>query len=454
MDALEHGLRYAESPEDLLDLGAELVGEFCAGLFSTGSLRLCNKSLIPIVVYSLSVGGGGVRGEVAGFSPTVVGAGECCEFKVSLLAEAPGDVPVKVYLRAELPGGVTVEHSISTSAKVVSGGSGASVFLQQSRRGRGSAGLGASSSVVSVFERPVPALLFVGRVLRLGFRVPGVQPLPRPFRLGGLEVRGLVGLGGFAATLLGVDEVGRSFVVKVPREVYEALVYGVTYSPSERGLAVFSREFEVLRGLDHTHLIKVVGGGVSEAGVPYIVMEFCGNGSLRGVLESSGRLGFEEVLLIGVQVADALNYLHSQGIAHRDLKPENILFTGEGLLKVADFNIAKVMRTVSPTTSRRPAYTPGYAAPEQFMAGLGRSGPWSDVWALGVILYEALAGEPPFSPWDYEDAVREGEPDLSKVPSEIGDLIKRMLSINPKQRPTAKEAEEEPANTLARTLRK
>ena len=287
---------------------------------------------------------------------------------------------------------------------------------------------------------------YVGLILPLRYKAPNVKPLQRRFKFAGLELRGIIGVGGFAATFLGVDDVGRSFVVKVPKEILASLMYGVTYTPSERGLKAFMKELDVLRSLRHPHIVEVVYGGINE-GVPYIVMEFCENGSLRGVLGNEGRIGLKEALIIGVQVADVLRYIHSVGIAHRDLKPENILFTKEGLLKVTDFNIAKIMRAVSPTTSTTVPYTAGYAAPEQVFKDYGKTGPWSDIWSLGIILYEALTGELPFDPWDYEESIKEG-PKLEKLPEETRNIIAKMLSEKISERPTAQQVEEELENIL------
>jgi len=280
-------------------------------------------------------------------------------------------------------------------------------------------------------------LVFIGKALRLRFKGVEVKPIKERFRVAGVEVRGVIGVGGFAATLLGVDEVGRSFVVKVPREVLESLVTGVTYRVSKNVIRVFRKELDVLKSLNHPHIVEVVDGGVS-SGIPFIMIEFCENGSLRGVLESQGKLSLRDALLIGIQVADVLSYIHSMNIVHRDLKPENILFTREGILKVTDFNIVKVMGTVSPTTSRLSPYTPGYAAPEQIYNNLGKIGPWTDIWALGIILHEMVTGRTPFDRWNYQESIKE-PPTLEDLPPNLSKLIQKMLSKNPAERPTAKE---------------
>ncbi|RLG87579.1 MAG: hypothetical protein DRO18_03070 [Thermoprotei archaeon] len=181
-------------------------------------------------------------------------------------------------------------------------------------------------------------------------------------------------------------------------------------------------------------------------------MKFCEGGSLRGVLNVQRRLEIRDALILGIQVSDALSYIHGLGIAHRDLKPENILFTKEGILKVTDFNIAKVMRTVSPSSSRLTPYTPGYGAPEQIYRGYGKVGPWTDIWALGIILYEAIVGEHPFNFHDYEESIKE-KPNLKRLPRELRDLISKMLCEEPKERPNAKEVKEELLTVLLKYMK-
>ena len=278
-----------------------------------------------------------------------------------------------------------------------------------------------------------------------------VKPVKQRFRVAGVEICGIIGMGGFAVTLLGVDDVGRSYVIKVPKEFLESILTGVTYVISEKEAKAFEKEFNTLKQLKHPHIIKVIDGGV-DMGVPYIKLEFCEGGSLRGVLNVQRRLEIRDALILGIQVSDALSYIHGLGIAHRDLKPENILFTKEGILKVTDFNIAKVMRTVSPSSSRLTPYTPGYGAPEQIYRGYGKVGPWTDIWALGIILYEAIVGEHPFNFHDYEESIKE-KPNLKRLPRELRDLISKMLCEEPKERPNAKEVKEELLTVLLKYMK-
>ncbi|MCD6488272.1 MAG: protein kinase [Desulfurococcales archaeon] len=446
VEVLESGLRFLGSPGEVLRglvrVRGELSGDFRAGFFGRGVLRVCCDSLLDAVVEVSGLEGPGVRASVVGGSRASLRGGGCVEFPVSAAFEFAGDTPLRARLRVSVPGLGGFDEVLDLVARVAPG-----VEIVSGRSGLAGKPLGSPAPSAPIGYSVLPSASFaLGKALVLGFKPPRVEGLRRRFRVGGFEVRGLIGFGGFAVTLLGVDEVGRSFVVKVPREVWECIVSGITYSPSEKGLAAFKREFSLLSSLRHPHIVEIVAGGV-DSGMPYVVMEFCEKGSLRGVLESQGRLGIADALLICIQIADVLRYIHSNNIVHRDLKPENILFTREGILKVTDFNIAKVMRTVSPTTSARPPYTPGYAAPEQILRGYGRTGPWSDVWSLGVILYEAVVGEPPFDPWDYEEAIRE-PPNLDPVPKLLRDIIASMLSEEPKDRPGAKEVEEELARIL------
>ncbi|HDD26252.1 MAG TPA: hypothetical protein ENF75_04090 [Acidilobales archaeon] len=99
-----------------------------------------------------------------------------------------------------------------------------------------------------------------------------VKPVKQRFRVAGVEICGIIGMGGFAVTLLGVDDVGRSYVIKVPKEFLESILTGVTYVISKKEAKAFEKEFNTLKQLKHPHIIKVIDGGV-DMGVPYIKLE-------------------------------------------------------------------------------------------------------------------------------------------------------------------------------------
>jgi tetratricopeptide (TPR) repeat protein len=166
-------------------------------------------------------------------------------------------------------------------------------------------------------------------------------------------------------------------------------------------LARFERERRLLETLGTAEgFIPLVDAGVSPSG-PYIVMPFANGGTLRQRLV--GPLGIDETLRLGAAIARALGHAHERGIVHRDLKPENILFDEQGTVLVADLGLAKHFdreakgASLSASLSRGGFLrgTAGYMAPEQ-MVDSKSVGPEADVFALGAILYECLAGRPAF----------------------------------------------------------
>jgi eukaryotic-like serine/threonine-protein kinase len=174
----------------------------------------------------------------------------------------------------------------------------------------------------------------------------------------------------------------------------------------------------------------------------YMVLEYVDGQSLRSYLRSHPRLAVEEILRIGCQLGDVLDYVHEQGIVHRDLKPENILIAPGGVVKLSDFGIALS------TTSRRLTFshlsnavgTPDYMAPEQVRGERGDA--CTDVYALGVLLYELLAGKVPYPADDALEAMRrkvETDPPLVRkvradAPPALEAVIYRALRRNPQER--------------------
>ena len=213
----------------------------------------------------------------------------------------------------------------------------------------------------------------------------------------------------------------------------------------------FSREARVVASLTNPYIVTVYEF-FEHDGVPYIAMEYVEGGSLRSRMHSlwlSQAVGALEGILAG------LAHAHAHGVVHRDLKPENVLVTPQGRVKLTDFGIAKAFNQVwtanYPTATGMAIGTPVYMAPEQAM---GRDiGPWTDLYAVGVVAYEMLAGRPPFVAEEEPLAVlmkhltTEPEP-LSRVRPEVderlSDWVGRLLAKEPRERfPGAAEAWEE-----------
>jgi serine/threonine protein kinase len=169
----------------------------------------------------------------------------------------------------------------------------------------------------------------------------------------------------------------------------------------------FEREQRLLAALGEPEgFVPILDSGVASEG-PFFVMPFLAKGTLRARLDK-GALGVEEAYQLGRQLAVAIGWAHQRDIVHRDLKPENILFTDDGRPLISDLGIAKhfidmAAEDLPPDTAKTSGFTkmgeflgtPTYMAPEQ-MTCAKTVGPQADIYSLGAILYECLAGRPPF----------------------------------------------------------
>jgi serine/threonine-protein kinase len=197
----------------------------------------------------------------------------------------------------------------------------------------------------------------------------------------------------------------------------------------------FLREVRLTARLQHPHILPIFDSG-AVGGRPWYTMPYVKGESLRARLEREGQLAVPVALDITHQVAHALAYAHGEGVVHRDIKPENILLGG-GQAMVADFGIARALEAVGDerlTESGLSLGTPSYMAPEQ--ASGGRIDARTDVYALGCVLYEMLAGEPPFTGSTVQSIIakRLGQPPPSvrvlrpTVPVAVDQAILRALA--------------------------
>jgi len=198
-----------------------------------------------------------------------------------------------------------------------------------------------------------------------------------------------LGAGGMATAYLARDlKHDRQVALKVLRPELAAIL----------GAERFLHEIKTTANLQHPHILSLFDSGEAD-GLVYYVMPYVEGESLRDRLTREKQLPVEDAIRIAIEVADALNYAHTQGVVHRDIKPENILLHG-GHAMVADFGIAlAVARSDGGTRMTETGMslgTPLYMSPEQSM-GEREITPRADIYALGCVLYEMLTGEPPFN---------------------------------------------------------
>jgi serine/threonine-protein kinase len=210
-------------------------------------------------------------------------------------------------------------------------------------------------------------------------------------------------------------------------------------------VARFHTEMMATARVEHPNTVRVYDFG-DDRGKLYLAMEFLAGPSLREVIERSGPLGVERLVRIARQVANALGAIHAHGIVHRDLKPDNVIllnsFGERDFVKVLDFGIAKVLgEQARLTATGKRIGTPTYMAPEQAM-GLAVE-PRTDLYALGVMLYQMASGRVPFDAAVTENMLlahaRESPRPITSVvpdlPPALARLIMQLLEKAPENRP-------------------
>ncbi len=253
-------------------------------------------------------------------------------------------------------------------------------------------------------------------------------------RIGGrYSLRDPLGRGGMAEVFLAHDEVlNRDVALKILRE---------QYADDEGFVERFRREAQSAASLNHPHMVHVYDWGRSEDGAAYyMAMEYVPGGTLKDCILAEGPLPARMAVQIASQIAEALEAAHARGVVHRDVKPQNVLLTTSGEAKVTDFGIAQAASATTTSRSGLILGTAGYMPPEQ--ANGGSVGPQSDLYSLGVVLYEMLTGEVPYEAHtpgivatkhltELPRSPREANPE---VPEEIDDLTLRLLAKSPADR--------------------
>lgn len=245
------------------------------------------------------------------------------------------------------------------------------------------------------------------------------------------EVVSHIGQGGMADVFLAVDTIlNRQVAIKILR---------ADLSTDTVSILRFEREAQAAAALAHPNIVEIYDVG-DYKGHHYIVMEYVSGKTLKQVIRSRGPLVNEEAVDIMKQLCSAVSEAHARGIIHRDIKPQNVILKADGSVKILDFGIATAKGSMQLTQANNVMGSVHYLAPE--LAKGEQASPQSDIYALGIVLYEMLAGDVPFKA---DQAVqialkhmREPMPDVrminAAVPQSVANIITRATAKDPSHR--------------------
>ena len=241
-----------------------------------------------------------------------------------------------------------------------------------------------------------------------------------------------LGSGGMADVYLAHDDIlDRDVALKVMSS---------RYASDEEFVERFKREAQSAAALSHPNIVSIFDRGESEDGTYYIAMEYLPGGTLKDRIVKRGALPARTAAAVALQMAEALRAAHERDVIHRDIKPHNILITGLGDVKVTDFGIARAAASSTMTRTGHILGTAHYISPEQAMGE--PVGPASDLYSLGIVLYEMLTGELPFDAdtplgiamKHVNGHLRQPKELNPAVPGGINAITIRLLAKNPEDR--------------------
>ncbi len=251
-------------------------------------------------------------------------------------------------------------------------------------------------------------------------------------KLGSFRIEAILGTGAMGVVYRATSDVGKPAAVKVISG--EIAKQGKAY---ER----FRREAEILQQFRHPNIVRFLAMGRFK-GTSYFAMEYVPWQNLEEALNKRGSLPWREVVDLGIQICDALHYAHEHGVVHRDLKPSNLMISEQGEIKLTDFGIAKDLDATALTAPGRTLGTAAFMAPEQ-IRGTPEVSHKTDLYALGIVLYQMLTGQAAFSgasavvlmhchlnqppPWPSTK--------VPEIPVALDDLIFKLMAKAPPDRP-------------------
>ncbi|HCX63865.1 MAG TPA: Stk1 family PASTA domain-containing Ser/Thr kinase [Eubacteriaceae bacterium] len=241
----------------------------------------------------------------------------------------------------------------------------------------------------------------------------------------------VVGTGGMAIVYKATDTLlNRTVAIKVLKEEYNS---------NEQFIKKFRRESQAAASLSHNNIVSIFDVGAHE-GIHYIVMEYVKGDTLKSVIRKKGKIPWKETIYIAKQIALALEQAHKNEIIHRDIKPHNILINEDLIPKVADFGIARAVNSSTITLVEETMGSVHYISPEQARGGFVDER--SDLYSLGVVMYEMLTGRVPFDGENsvsvairhIQDEIEFTVDDLDDIPQGLEDIVLKLIQKKPDER--------------------